>query len=64
MARIDELIKQRRCLDILFDGVEAEIGDNINVDMDIAKRQVLTKAIIEFFYAWLRHNDIEIELEG
>lgn len=64
MARIDELIKQKRCLDILFDGVEAEIGDNINVDMDIAKRQVLTKAIIEIFYAWLRHNNIEIELEG
>lgn len=64
---IDELIKSKKCLDMLHDGVRYELIDSIYIDThdeDIREGiNVLTPAIVEVFYAWLRHNNIKISFE-
>lgn len=61
---IDELIRNKKCLDMINDGVRFELTDSIYVDTQDDTREginALTLAIVEVFYAWLRHNNIKIK---
>jgi len=63
---IHELIKYKKCLDKLYDGVNFELHDSIYVDTQDNNMEgidCLTKAIIEVFYAWLNYHDIKINLK-
>lgn len=64
---IDELIKSKKCLDMLHDDVRYELIDSIYIDTQDEEIRdgvnVLTTAIVQIFYAWLRANDIKIELD-
>jgi len=60
---IDELIKIGRCSDTLYDGVHYELNDNIHVDVTREEINALTLAIIHVFYAWMRQNNINIDLD-
>ena len=62
---IDELIRSKKCLDMLHDGVCYELHDNMYVDTqddNVVEINALTPAIVEVFYAWLRYNNISIEI--
>ena len=64
---IDELIQSKKCLDMLHDGVCYELHDNVYVDTqddNVAEINALTSAIVEVFYAWLRYNNISIEISN
>lgn len=64
---INELIESKKCLDTLHDGVRYELIDSIyndTQDEDIKERiNILTLAIVQVFYVWLRHNNIKISFE-
>lgn len=63
---INELIRNKRCLDTLYNGVHYELNDNIHVDTQDDTREginALTLAILQVFYAWLRQNNIKIDTD-
>lgn len=64
---IDELIRSKICLDTIDNGVCFELYNSKIVDAgDYNRKEVndLILGIVEVFYAWLRHNNIKIDINS
>lgn len=66
MSTINELIKNKECLDTLQDGVRYELNDSIYVVQDDTKEGLnhLPMTIVQVFYAWLRLYNIKIDTDN
>jgi len=59
----DELTKLGKCLDTLYDGVHYELNNDIHAYLAREEINALTLTITHVFYAWMRQNNINIDLD-